>query len=138
MIIFSYNIIFGDIEPTLHCNPVEPETKPVGSHPDRSGISVATHRGRRPRTRRKHPVMAIDAPDVRQPPPAQGASVAGDAAGAAARTLAPARHAALEARRDHPGGVSPVDAWRLVSAQQAVLVDVRTVEEQKYVGHVPG
>lgn len=32
----------------------------------------------------------------------------------------------------------PDEAWALVQAGAAVLVDVRTVEERTYVGHVPG
>jgi rhodanese-related sulfurtransferase len=34
--------------------------------------------------------------------------------------------------------VSPPEAWALFSSGQAVLVDVRTPEELKFVGHVPG
>lgn len=36
------------------------------------------------------------------------------------------------------GSVSPQDAWKLFSSGQAVLVDVRSGEERKFVGHVPG
>ncbi len=36
------------------------------------------------------------------------------------------------------GGVSPALAWRLFSTQDVLLVDVRTAEERKFVGHVPG
>lgn len=35
------------------------------------------------------------------------------------------------------GSVSPVDAWHLIQQRQAVLVDVRTNEERKFVGYVP-
>jgi len=35
-------------------------------------------------------------------------------------------------------GVTPSQAWSLVSSGQAVLVDVRTAEERVFVGHVPG
>lgn len=38
----------------------------------------------------------------------------------------------------HAGGVRPPVAWALVQAGQAVLVDVRTAEERKFVGQVPG
>lgn len=38
----------------------------------------------------------------------------------------------------HAGGVRPPVAWALAQAGQAVLVDVRTAEERKFVGHVPG
>jgi rhodanese-related sulfurtransferase len=37
-----------------------------------------------------------------------------------------------------PSTVRPQEAWSLFSAGQAVLVDVRTPEELKFVGHVPG
>lgn len=37
-----------------------------------------------------------------------------------------------------PPTVPPQEAWSLFSAGQAVLVDVRTPEELKFVGHVPG
>jgi hypothetical protein len=54
-------------------------------------------------------------------------------------------HAALEKAREqaakeglaYAGGVAPRDAWALVSAGNAVLVDVRTAEERKFVGYVP-
>lgn len=38
----------------------------------------------------------------------------------------------------YAGGVSPPDAWALVQAGQAVLVDVRSAEERAFVGRVPG
>ncbi|WP_341646324.1 rhodanese-like domain-containing protein [Thauera sp. SDU_THAU2] len=37
----------------------------------------------------------------------------------------------------YAGGVTPTEAWELVSAGEAVLVDVRSGEERKFVGHVP-
>ncbi len=37
----------------------------------------------------------------------------------------------------YAGSVSPIDAWRLVEAGRAVLVDVRSTEERKFVGYVP-
>lgn len=36
------------------------------------------------------------------------------------------------------GRVSPQLAWALFSQDEAQLVDVRTAEERKFVGHVPG
>ena len=36
------------------------------------------------------------------------------------------------------GGVPPALAWQLVQANRALLVDVRSTEERKFVGHVPG
>lgn len=38
----------------------------------------------------------------------------------------------------YAGGVSPQVAWTLFEAGHAVLVDVRTAEERKFVGHVSG
>ena len=39
----------------------------------------------------------------------------------------------------HPtSGVTPQQAWALFSSGQAQLVDVRSGEERKFVGHVPG
>jgi rhodanese-related sulfurtransferase len=57
-----------------------------------------------------------------------------------------AEHPVLDSARarglaDHlpyAGGVPPQAAWELVQAGQAVLVDVRSGEERKFVGHVPG
>lgn len=49
-----------------------------------------------------------------------------------------ARHDARERGLPYAGGVSPVDAWELFKAGHATLVDVRTNEERKFVGHVPG
>ena len=55
-------------------------------------------------------------------------------------------HADLEAARavaqaagvPYAGGVTPQQAWALQQAGEAVIVDVRTAEERKFVGHVPG
>lgn len=38
----------------------------------------------------------------------------------------------------YAGGVPPALAWKLFSTQQVLLVDVRSNEERKFVGHVPG
>lgn len=37
----------------------------------------------------------------------------------------------------YAGGVPPALAWQLFTSGQALLVDVRTAEERKFVGHVP-
>lgn len=37
----------------------------------------------------------------------------------------------------YSGGVPPVAAWRLFSEGNVQLVDVRSAEERKFVGHVP-
>jgi len=51
--------------------------------------------------------------------------------------LAQARTRAASEGLAYAGGVLPPDAWALVQAGAAVLVDVRTTEERKFVGHVP-
>ncbi|MFZ4626158.1 MAG: rhodanese-like domain-containing protein [Rhodoferax sp.] len=48
------------------------------------------------------------------------------------------RSVALATGLSYAGGVPPQLAWELVSTGLAVLVDVRTTEERKFVGHVPG
>jgi rhodanese-related sulfurtransferase len=48
------------------------------------------------------------------------------------------REVALATGLPYAGGVPPKLAWALVEAGEAVLVDVRTTEERKFVGHVPG
>lgn len=48
------------------------------------------------------------------------------------------RAVALSTGLSYAGGVQPKLAWALVEAGEAVLVDVRTTEERKFVGHVPG
>ena len=49
-----------------------------------------------------------------------------------------ARDQARAAGLPYAGSVPPLDAWALVQAGAAVLVDVRSAEERKFVGHVPG
>ncbi len=47
------------------------------------------------------------------------------------------RAAAAAAGLAFAGGVAPAIAWQLVRSGHAVLVDVRSTEERKFVGHVP-
>ena len=51
--------------------------------------------------------------------------------------LEQARAKAAENNWSYAGGVTPTVAWGLVQKGQAVLVDVRSGEERKFVGHVP-
>lgn len=51
--------------------------------------------------------------------------------------LAIARQEAQAAGLTYAGGVLPEDAWKLFIGGQAHLIDVRTAEERKFVGHVP-
>lgn len=52
--------------------------------------------------------------------------------------LQTARVLALSTGLPYAGGVAPAVAWRLFDEGLAQLVDVRTTEERKFVGHVPG
>ena len=52
--------------------------------------------------------------------------------------LAAAREQAANEGLAYAGGVAPHDAWTLFSEGNAALVDVRTAEERKFVGYVPG
>lgn len=52
--------------------------------------------------------------------------------------LEQARSEAIAGNLPFTGSVAPRDAWRLAQAGEAVLVDVRTAEERKFVGQVPG
>ena len=52
--------------------------------------------------------------------------------------LEQARARAAGSNLPYAGGVAPQKAWELVQNGQAVLVDVRSGEERKFVGHVPG
>lgn len=52
--------------------------------------------------------------------------------------LEQARQRAAEEGLPYAGGVSPQQAWALFAAGEALLVDVRSSEERKFVGHVPG
>ena len=52
-------------------------------------------------------------------------------------SLAAARAAAQSAGLGYAGGVSPALAWELFTGGEALLVDVRSAEERKFVGHVP-
>lgn len=58
-------------------------------------------------------------------------------ANALPEALESARAVALATGLHYAGGVSPQTAWELFSTGQALLVDVRTTEERKFVGHVP-
>lgn len=48
------------------------------------------------------------------------------------------RAQAAAAALAYSGGVPPQLAWELFAAGEALLVDVRSNEERKFVGHVPG
>ena len=50
--------------------------------------------------------------------------------------LETAREKAVAAGLPYAGGISPQDAWALFSAGEALLVDVRSAEERKFVGYV--
>ena len=56
---------------------------------------------------------------------------------ATAPALAP-EHLLLQQTLPYAGSVTPTQAWELVAQQAAVLVDVRTAEERRFVGYIPG
>ena len=51
--------------------------------------------------------------------------------------LARARARGPATKPGYAGNVTPQEAWDLVSAHAAVLVDVRTAEERQFVGRIP-
>jgi len=51
--------------------------------------------------------------------------------------LEEARLAALAEGREYAGDVDPRTAWNLAESGAAVIVDVRSAEERKFVGRVP-
>lgn len=53
-----------------------------------------------------------------------------------AAPLAEAREQAQTQALPYAGGLHPKTAWTLASSGAALLVDVRTTEERKFVGHV--
>jgi rhodanese-related sulfurtransferase len=48
-----------------------------------------------------------------------------------------ARRRAVADHLPYAGSVTAQDAWALFQSGEAVLIDVRTAEERKFVGHVP-
>ena len=49
-----------------------------------------------------------------------------------------ARTRAQAAGLPYAGDIAPEEAWQLLEEGAAVLVDVRTLEEYRFAGHVPG
>ncbi|MDO9596504.1 MAG: rhodanese-like domain-containing protein [Azoarcus sp.] len=75
-----------------------------------------------PQTSRPAPAgIAADGTSVRPPEPP---------------ILARARVHAQDAGLPYAGGVTPAEAWVLFSAGEAVIVDVRSAEERKFVGQI--
>jgi rhodanese-related sulfurtransferase len=48
-----------------------------------------------------------------------------------------ARERAPASKPAYPGNLTPQEAWELLSAHSAVLIDVRTAEERQFVGRIP-
>jgi rhodanese-related sulfurtransferase len=51
--------------------------------------------------------------------------------------LTRARERAAASKLGYAGNVTPQEAWELVSAHAAVVIDVRTAEERQFVGRIP-
>lgn len=64
-------------------------------------------------------------------------SVRGGGAETSSPALERARAKAVVEQLPYAGSVTPQDAWALFQTGEAVIVDVRTAEERKFVGHVP-
>ena len=54
------------------------------------------------------------------------------------KIIAEARAAGQNLELPYAGRVTPTEAWQLFHAGVAQIIDVRTNEERKFVGHVPG
>ncbi len=68
---------------------------------------------------------------------AQASSAPAPSATTSHPILERARATAQAQGTPYAGGVTPKEAWELFSNGAAALVDVRTAEERKFVGHVP-
>jgi rhodanese-related sulfurtransferase len=55
----------------------------------------------------------------------------------ASAILTRARERASTSKLGYAGNVTPQEAWELLSAHSAVLIDVRTAEERQFVGRIP-
>lgn len=77
-------------------------------------------------------VIEVLSPSHANPAPVQGADTGG-----LSPILEEARQRALAEQLPYAGSVAPHDAWALFQAGDAILVDVRTAEERKFVGQVP-
>lgn len=53
------------------------------------------------------------------------------------KIIAGARSAGAELGLPYAGRVTPTEAWQLLNSGAAQVIDVRTNEERKFVGHVP-
>ena len=78
-------------------------------------------------------VVEITSPAKASPSFSEGAF-----ATSASPVLERARQVAEAQQLPYAGSVLPHDAWALFQSGEAVLIDVRSAEERKFVGHVPG
>ncbi len=76
-------------------------------------------------------VLEVHIPVRTHVPPGNGLGTVATA------VLERARARALSEQLPYAGSVAPHDAWALFQAGEAVIVDVRTAEERKFVGQVP-
>jgi rhodanese-related sulfurtransferase len=75
--------------------------------------------------------------EIQSPSRASPSIAESGGAGSASPVLEEARQRAAADNLPYAGSVTPQDAWALFQAGEAVLIDVRTAEERKFVGHVP-
>jgi hypothetical protein len=83
------------------------------------------------------PYAVIDRHVHTDPLPA-GAAESAPRAAAALPILAGARQRGVLSQSGYAGSVTPDEAWLLFSQGDARLIDVRSAEELKFVGRVPG
>lgn len=70
--------------------------------------------------------------------PPQGIPSAPEPEAELVQTLIAAKQRAVAAALPFAGSVTPDEAWALFSRNAALLIDVRSAEELKFVGQVPG
>jgi len=75
--------------------------------------------------------------DAQQASSANAVFAAADFACSTSPILEEARQRAAQEQLPYAGSVSPQDAWQLFQSGEAILIDVRTAEERKFVGQVP-
>ena len=82
-------------------------------------------------------IHAVQMPGTSNPQPIPGLPSASHADAGVAEILAKARARGTQAKLGYAGEVGPEEAWELFVAGAAEMVDVRMVEERKFVGYVP-
>jgi rhodanese-related sulfurtransferase len=80
-------------------------------------------------------VLSRNSTSIAVPPPIATGLATGEPV-AAHPIVVRARERAPASKPAYAGDVTPAEAWELVSAHAAVLVDIRTAEERQFVGRI--